>query len=130
MADIRGAILNIRRGKFPDLCVEGSAGSYFKNPMLSRGAAEKLQKQYPGMPLFDMPETTQVKVPLAWLLDKVLHLNGYRIGSVRLFEGQPIVIVADRGSTAVNVRVFAACIREYVRNKFGLEIEEEVRIIG
>jgi UDP-N-acetylmuramate dehydrogenase len=129
LAEIREAVIAIRKGKFPDLTSEGSAGSFFKNPMLPKAAAELLQQKYPGMPLFDMPESANVKVPLAWLLDKVLHFNGLRLGKARLFERQPIVITADRGATPADVRALAEHVRSAVRERFGFEIEEEVKII-
>lgn len=129
VGEIRDAVIAIRKGKFPDLSKEGSAGSFFKNPMLPKEAAVRLQHAYPGMPLFDMPETTNVKVPLAWLLDKVLHLNGFRIATARLFEKQPIVLVADRGATAREVRALADDVRRQVYEKFGFEIEEEVKVL-
>jgi UDP-N-acetylmuramate dehydrogenase len=50
---------------FPDLTVEGTAGSFFKNPIVPALEAQALKAQYPDMPLFDMPETVGVKVPLA-----------------------------------------------------------------
>lgn len=129
ISEIRGAVIEIRKGKFPDLATEGSAGSYFKNPMLPRGAAEALQAKYPEMPIFTVPETANSKVPLAWMLDKVLHLNGFRLGKARLFEKQPIVITADRGCSAADVRELADQVRTEVRERFGFEIEEEVKVM-
>lgn len=130
LSEIRSAVLTIRKDKFPDLKAEGTAGSFFKNPMLPRETAQLLQRKYPDMPLFDMPETANMKVPLAWLLDKILHLNGFRLGKARLFENQPIVLVADKGATAAEVRALAEHVRVHVRTHFGFEIEEEVKVIA
>ena len=127
---IRDAIVAIRKGKFPDLEVEGTAGSFFKNPILSKQAAEKLRAQYPMMPLFDMPETEGVKVPLAWLLDKVLDLNGYHIGGARLFERQPLVIAAARNTSSSDVRALAKAVQEKVFENFAIQLEPEVKIIS
>ena len=76
-----------------------------------------------------MPETAGIKIPLAWLIDHVLHLKGLRKGSARLFEAQPLVIAADRGASASDVRALAETVQQKVREAFGIEIEEEVRII-
>jgi UDP-N-acetylmuramate dehydrogenase len=130
LSEIRDAVIAIRSAKFPDLSREGSAGSYFKNLILPAEKAEELKKQYPDMPLFPMPETTGVKVPIAWLLDHVLHLNGFHMGTARVFEGQPIVLVADRGAYARDVQALAAYVRERVRETLGIEMEEEVKIIS
>jgi UDP-N-acetylmuramate dehydrogenase len=120
----------VRVEKFPDLSVEGTAGSFFKNPILSQSEARVLQERYPDMPLFAMPETSGVKIPLAWLLDRVLHLKGYRTGSARLFERQPLVIVADRGGSARDCIALQSFVREKVREQFAIELQPEVRIIA
>lgn len=127
LAEIRAAILKIRAGKFPDLAREGTAGSFFKNPVLPWPEAEALRARYPEMPLFSMPETTLIKVPLAWLLDHALHLKAVRIGGARLFERQPLVIVADRGARAADITALAELVCSRVREEFGFEIEEEVK---
>lgn len=126
---IRDAVLLIRKGKFPDLSVEGTAGSFFKNPILSSAEAKLLKEKYPEMPLFDMPETAGVKVPLAWLLDKVLSLKGTSVGGARLFEKQPLVIAAQKNTSSNDVRALAQKIKKEVKEKLQIDIEEEVKII-
>jgi UDP-N-acetylmuramate dehydrogenase len=129
IGEMREAVLDIRAQKFPDLAVEGTAGSFFKNPILGEAEAKKLQAEYPEMPVFAMPETSGVKVPLAWLLDHVLNVKGMRAGSARIFERQPLVIAAEKNASARDVRMLAEKIRELVREKLGIEIEPEVRVI-
>ncbi len=132
LAAIRDVVLEIRKGKFPDLSIEGTAGSFFKNPIIEQRQAQALQKQYPGMPLFDMPETTGVKVPLAWFLDYrhgVFDMRELQIGGARLFEKQPLVIVAQKNTSAHEVLMLAQKIKKEVKEKLLIDIEEEVRII-
>ncbi|HEY5383457.1 MAG TPA: hypothetical protein VIJ88_02800, partial [Candidatus Paceibacterota bacterium] len=129
LSEIRAAVLEIRTGKFPDLSLEGTAGSFFKNPIIEQRQARLLEKQYPGMPLFDMPETSGVKVPLAWFLDKVLTLKGTRVGGARLYERQPLVIVAQKNTAASDVVMLAQKIKKEVKEKLQIDIEEEVKII-
>lgn len=126
---IREAVLEIRKAKFPDLDAEGTAGSFFKNPIMSRQDAETLKKRYPGIPLFSMPETEGVKVPLAWLIDHVLHLHGTHQGGARLFEKQPLVIAASRGCSAQDVKKLAQFVQKKVFDEFKIKIEPEVKII-
>ena len=123
---MRAAVLAIRAEKFPDLSREGSAGSFFKNVIVSAAEARRFRDQYPEMPLFEMPETAGVKVPVAWLLDHVLHLNGYHKGPVRLFERQPLVIVAAEGACAHDVEALAREVETLVREVFGIVLEREV----
>jgi UDP-N-acetylmuramate dehydrogenase len=129
LSAIRAAILDIRAGKFPDLTVEGTAGSFFKNPIVLVQEAEELKVRYPDMPLFDMPETSGVKVPLAWLLDRALNLKGTTVGGARLFEKQPLVIVAKKNTPGSDVRMLAQKIKKEVQEKLHIEIEAEVKII-
>ncbi|HUD02665.1 MAG TPA: UDP-N-acetylmuramate dehydrogenase [Candidatus Paceibacterota bacterium] len=126
---IRAAVLDIRKAKFPDLTVEGTAGSFFKNPIVPLAEAEVLKAHYPDMPLFDMPETTGVKVPLAWLLDHALNLKGATVGGARLYEKQPLVIVAKKNTPASDVYTLAQKIKKEVQEKLHIEIEEEVRVL-
>ena len=126
---IREAVLTIRHGKFPDLEVEGTAGSFFKNPIVSKEVAEELVAAYPGLPIFAMPETEGVKVPLAWLLDRVLNLKGFSAGGARLFEKQPLVIAAKKGTPSSDLLELAQKVIEKVKENFSIEIEPEVKII-
>jgi UDP-N-acetylmuramate dehydrogenase len=127
---IREAVLEIRKGKFPDLSVEGTAGSFFKNPILPTAEAQALKQKYPQMPLFDMPETSGVKVPLAWLLDKVLNLKGATVGGARLYEKQPLVIAAQKNTSANDVAMLAEKVQKEVKEKLQIEIEAEVKVIS
>lgn len=126
---IRDAVLNIRASKFPDLSKEGSAGSFFKNPILDKALVQKLTEKYPQMPVFSMPETDGVKVPLAWLLDNVLHMKGYREGGARLFEKQPLVVAATRGCLAEDVEVLAKKVAQEVEKHFSIRVEREVQTL-
>ena len=126
---IREAVLTIRHGKFPDLDVEGTAGSFFKNPIVGKDVAEELVAAYPGLPIFAMPETDGVKVPLAWLLDRVLNIKGLSVGGARLFEKQPLVIAAKKGTPSSDVLELAQKVIEKVKENFSISIEPEVKII-
>jgi UDP-N-acetylmuramate dehydrogenase len=126
---IREAILAIRKGKFPDLAVEGTAGSFFKNPIVSSSEAEALKAKYPGLPLFAMPETAGVKVPLAWFLDNVLRLKGASVGGARLYERQPLVIAAAKNTPSSDVKALAEKIKKEVQEKLQIIVEEEVKIL-
>lgn len=128
-ADVRKAVIAIRAEKFPDLSREGSAGSFFKNAIASDAETVLFKKQYPDMPLFPMPETAGTKVPVAWLLDHVLHLNGYTKGPVRLFERQPLVIVTSAGARAADVEALARDVEARVQDACKLTIEREVETL-
>ena len=123
--EIAAAVRAIRQEKFPRETEGGSAGSFFKNPVITAKKAQELRVRYPELPLYPLLEGT-VKVPLAWLLDHVLGLAGYRYGLVRLFERQPLVIVTSKGARAADVEALAREVEQRVQDTFGISIEREV----
>ena len=126
--EIRQKVLEVRSQKFPDLSKEGTAGSFFLNPVVSGQKAAKLLQKYPGVPQF--AAENGVKVSLAWLLDNVLHAKGMREGGARLYERQPLVIVAGVGASARDVTALKEKIKKEVQEKLDIMLEEEVRVVG
>ena len=129
-ARIASALRAIRGAKFPDLSREGTAGSFFANPVLTEEEAYALKARYLEMPVFTLPETTQIKVPLAWLLDHALGLKGFSRGAVRLYEKQPLVVVAAKGATSAEVDALADDVATRVRKTIGIVLEREVETFG
>lgn len=125
LVDVRKAIGEIRQRKFPDLKHVGTAGSYFKNPIVNRIVAQELMVRFPGIPIYPHDALT-FKVSLAWILDHVLHLKGACEGSVGLFEHQPLVLVNLGGATARDVHTFAKKITEHVFSVTQIAIVPEV----
>ena len=123
--DVRAAVLSIRQEKFPPLCSAGTAGAFFKNPVVGASVLKTLRVLYPDIPAFPA-ETGEFKVPLAWILDHILHLKGYRRGNVELFPRQPLVVSAFRGATAHDINAFADDIAARVHTVSGIIIEREV----
>ncbi len=124
--DVAQVVRSIREKKFPQK--EGSAGSFFKNPVVSHAQALELAKQYPELPQFKTKDG--VKVSLAWLLDHALHLTGLRHGGARLYERQPLVIATEEGSSADDVASLADEVKKIVAEKCGIHIEREVETIS
>jgi len=122
---IRQIVLQIRSEKLPDWHKIGTAGSFFKNPIINKNKFAELKLKYPDLPSF--PETNdKVKVPLAWILDKICHLKGFKEGKVGLYEKQPLVLVNLGGADFTEVINFSNKIKNIVKEKTGIEIEEEV----
>jgi UDP-N-acetylmuramate dehydrogenase len=123
--EIGAAVRDIRSRKFPDLRSYGTAGSFFKNPVISAEEYQTLAETYPELPGFET--SSGIKVPLAFVLDKILSLRGYAEGNVALFSNQPLVLVTHEGATEIEVNNFADRIADKVLNATGIEIEREVR---
>ncbi len=128
LLEIRDTVLSIRKEKFPDLAAIGTAGSFFKNPILTEEKYKELLGMFPDIPSYTLPHS-QRKIPLAWILDKVFHLNGHSLGNVGLFERQPLVLVAQKGATAKEIDDFARSIEAMVFEKTGIVCEREVQIL-
>ncbi|MBI5405845.1 UDP-N-acetylmuramate dehydrogenase [Candidatus Kaiserbacteria bacterium] len=127
--EIASAVRAIRARKFPHAAGEGTAGSFFKNPVVSREVFEGLQRRFPEIPAFVQEDGT-IKLPLAWILDRALALKGFSKGRARLYEQQPLVIVASAGASAADVGALAAEVAERVLAATGITIEREVEIFG
>ena len=128
-ADVAKAVRAIRAQKFPSSKEEGTAGSFFKNPIVPQALAASLIEKFPGLPTFPL-ENGMVKIPLAWILDHALSLKVYAKGLVRLYEKQPLVLVAQTGASAADVDAFANEISERVHEATQIRIEREVETIG
>ncbi|MBY0309574.1 UDP-N-acetylmuramate dehydrogenase [Patescibacteria group bacterium] len=122
---VRAHIIAVRSQKFPDWQTVGTAGSFFKNPIIVRSHAESLKAMYPELPLYGVSET-HVKCSLGFILDKVCGLKGYREGFVRLYEKQALVLVAETGVRAQDITMFADAISKKVFSATGIVIEREV----
>jgi len=126
--NIREAVLQIRSKKFPDLSKVGTAGSFFKNPIVSAEQFSTLKSKYPDLPSF--AAKNGVKVPLAYILDKICGLKGFKKGNVELFQNQPLVLVNTGSATAKEIRDFSAEIKKAVKEKTDIDIEEEVVFVS
>ena len=130
---IRAAVLEIRSRKFPDLKQFGTAGSFFKNPIISKRQFAALKKKYPGLPGFELKvkgQKSTIKLSLAWILDNICSMKGKTQGNVGLFRNQPIVLVNFGGASFSEVESLARQVVDCVKEKTGIKVEWEVQKIG
>lgn len=128
-ADIARAVRAIREKKFPKNPEEGTAGSFFKNPVVSPEVFSSLAQRFPDLPSFAQKDGTK-KIPLAWILDKVLSLKGFARERVRLYENHSLIVVAKKGARAAEVDAFVSEISARVFQATGITIEREVETFG
>ncbi|MDP2593510.1 MAG: hypothetical protein Q8P52_02590, partial [bacterium] len=135
---MRKMVIDIRKKKFPDLKKYGTAGSFFKNPIVTERKYKTLLRKWPEMPRFRVGgEKNKYKIPLAWILDKILEVHkveSYKVrkvkGGVGCFENQPIVIVNYGNASGSEVENFAEKIKKEVKKRTGIKISEEVVLFG
>ena len=128
LRNIREAVCAIRRAKLPDTEVLGNAGSFFKNPIVERAAAERLRETYPDMPLYPADKPDCMKLAAGWLIDRA-GMKGYAEGRVGVHDRQALVLVNRGGATGSEVLALARKVQQRVREAFGVELETEVNIL-
>lgn len=133
LTKIREAVINIRRQKLPEVSELGSAGSFFKNPVVSQAKAAELLAQYPTMPNYPSPTGEGpgrgIKIPAAWLIEQC-GLKGQTLGGAQVYLKQPLVIVNTGSATPADIVALAAHVCDAVFTKFGIAISPEVNYIG
>jgi len=129
LSEVRNAVLKIRSEKFPDLKKNGTAGSFFKNPIISEVKLEELKLEFPEIPYFST-ENGQFKISAAWILDKVLDVKGKYFDQVGFFEKQPIVVVNLGGALSHEIKKVTDEIILKTKKLIGIDLEREVTLVG
>jgi UDP-N-acetylmuramate dehydrogenase len=125
---VREAVCAIRKNKFPDWRNLGTAGSFFKNPIVRNETYAVLHEKYPDLPAY-IYDDQHYKIALGWILDHVLALKGFREGNVGLYERQALVLINHGGGTAKEVLAFSDSIMQKIFDATGIHVEREVIVI-
>ena len=125
--DVSRVVCDIRMSKLPDPAEIGNAGSFFKNPEISKNKFEVLKNKYPHIIGYKIAEN-KVKVPAGWLIEQA-GLKGKRVGNTGTHLNQALVIVNYGNATGEEILKFKDHIKNVIANKFGINLEEEVNVI-
>ena len=125
---VREAVIRIRQQKLPEVSELGSAGSFFKNPVISHEAYETLTRQIRDDRVPHYEQEGGVKIPAAWLIEQC-GWKGKSIGGAQCYPKQPLVLVNTGSATADDIVALAAAICKDVQDKFGITISPEVNYI-
>lgn len=136
-SQVAEAVCRIRRRKLPDPALLGNAGSFFKNPIVPVAQAEALQAEHPALPVFGtatFPALSQEmgatrKLSAAWLID-ACGWKGHREGDAGVAETHALVLVNHGAATGAQLLDLARRIAGSVRQRFGVALEPEPRVIG
>ena len=124
---LRQTIIDIRNAKLPDPKVQGNAGSFFMNPVVSREKYEELVAVYPQMPHYTI-DADHEKIPAGWMIDQC-GWKGKSLGRAGVHDKQALVLVNRGGATGQEIVDLCNTIRADVKEKFGIDIYPEVNII-
>src|SRR5689334_22322934 len=112
-----------------------SAGSFFKNPIVSAEEAlriEKLaQQRSPGqvLPRYSA-EDGRVKLPAAWLVEQAGFHKGYSRGTVGISHKHSLAIVNRGGATAQDIMALKNAIEQRVFDVWGVRLQPEPVFVG
>ena len=121
------AVVAIRRRKLPDPAVIGNAGSFFKNPIVSRDEHQALSERYPSLVGYAQPGG-RVKLAAGWLIEAV-GLKGATRGRAGVYEKQALVLVNRGGATGAEILALAREVQEKVAEAFGVWLDPEPVIV-
>ena len=124
---LRDVIIDIRNAKLPDPKIEGNAGSFFMNPIVTRQKYEKLAALYPDMPHYKV-DSRHEKIPAGWMIEQC-GWKGKSLGRAGVHDKQALVLVNRGGATGSEIVALCDAIRKDVKAKFGIDIHPEVNII-
>lgn len=127
--DVRAAVIATRDSKLPDPSIIPSAGSFFKNPVISEERFNKLcETEGNSRPPY-YKVSTGYKIPAAWLIDQC-GWKGYEEGNVGVWRLQPLVIVNSTGCAAPDeVMALEKKIIQSVHERFDINLSPEVEHI-
>ena len=124
---VRKVIIEIRESKLPDPKVTGNAGSFFMNPIVAKEKLEALQRDYPRIPYYELPDG-RVKIPAGWMIDQC-GWKGKSLGPAAVHDKQALVLVNRGGAKGSDIVALSDAVRASVRDKFGIDIHPEVNVI-
>lgn len=124
--DLRNIIIEIRNAKLPDPKVEGNAGSFFMNPIVSKEKYLQLAEEYPNMPHYNIDEQRE-KIPAGWMIDQC-GWKGRTLGRAGVHSKQALVLVNRGGAKGQDIVLLCKAIQDDVYKRFGIHIEPEVNI--
>lgn len=137
LSDVRAAVREIRRSKAM-LIVPGdddarSAGSFFKNPLVTQHQYEELEGELGsrGLVLPSYPAGAgSRKLPAAWLIEHAGFVKGYNRGAVGISRRHTLAIVNRGGATAADIVALKDEIQSRVLSEFGIQLQPEPVLLG
>ena len=128
---LAATIMRLRRHRLPDPARVPNAGSFFKNPIVSRQQHDQLKSQWPGLPAWRLAGTNDTqcfKLSAAWMIE-TLGFKGDRVGDAGVYHRHALVLVNLGQATPTQLKTLIARITDAVKSEFGIELEPEPQLI-
>ena len=125
--DVAKAVSNIRKRKLPDPEKTGNAGSFFKNPVVSKETHDRLKEEYPGLVSFPIDEE-HYKLAAGWMIE-YCGWKGESVGHASVHQHQALVLINLGKAKGNEVVHLSRMIRMSIENEFGIKLEYEVIIL-
>jgi UDP-N-acetylmuramate dehydrogenase len=104
-----------------------SSGCIFTNIPITN--PDELREKFPHEPKLE-EFIARGQLPSSWLIDTQLGLKGYTLGQVQVSKDHANYLVNLGDATAEQVVMLISYIKQQARDKFGLQLQEEVRYLG
>ena len=129
IAEVAAEVTRIRNAKLPDPREIGSAGSYFKNPVVRiYFFREVMSTLCPDIPYYPTGDPNYVKIPAGWLIEHA-GLKGFSVGGAEVYPRQCLVIANRGGATAEDVLAVQNHVVDTVLSTFGVTLRPEVNLV-
>jgi UDP-N-acetylmuramate dehydrogenase len=116
-------VVAIRRRKLPDPAVIGNAGSFFKNPVVTKERCAALLAAFPALVHHSQPDGSE-KLAAGWLIDQA-GWKGRNLGPAGVYPKQALVLVNNGGATGADIVRLAQAIQAEVQQRYGVLLEPE-----
>ncbi|HTN20774.1 MAG TPA: UDP-N-acetylmuramate dehydrogenase [Pelobium sp.] len=123
--DVSKVVSEIRVSKLPDPSTIGNAGSFFKNPVISKEEFDQIHSRYPDVVHFIVD--SGIKLAAGWLIEQC-DWKGKVVGETGTWKNQALVLVNHGNATGKEVFDLSENIIQSVYQKFGVRLEREVNI--
>jgi len=120
-------VCRTRMNKLPDPCIFGNAGSFFKNPIISKVQFNKLKARYSDVVAYSTENG--MKVAAGWLIDHC-GLKGEMVGGAMVHQEQALVLMNYNNATSDDIIELAMQVRTFVFDKYQILLEHEVRFFN
>ncbi len=125
--EISEHIKELRRNKLPDPAETGNSGSFFKNPEIASEHYARIKSIYPNVPAYPL-DNGKIKIAAGWLIEQC-GWKGKRMKDAGVYHKQALVLVNHGSATGNDILQLAGEIKQSVLEKFGIELEPEVRVV-